>query len=239
MSKYKERFELRYHIKTPTLPGWHENVRRAVNHVWNEVFTDLVKKLELHSDDVTQCDDMIHCTTDWGWILVRENKGGALFNVLADKSLPRKEFKAGNLALNIVRTIQEKVYAFPQRIRVYHGTGHKMRRIDDLVAVNVDTTLGGNRKTVVEYAIPLHYYTDMTLVRNSENVILDLENETVTELRKSAGKKERITLKTMTEKLWDAVNGVKKAYFTGELTEGGQAQLQLYRQIPHRVVEHT
>jgi hypothetical protein len=166
----------------------------------------------------------LHYECDLGFVLVESVPDyGKRLTVARDTTQPDSEYAAGRLALALLEAIERKFFTEPYATMVkYCGTGW-VRAISDLVEVSVDARMGRERRTVAKYAIPLHY-ANRTLIPESEEKILALENEVVASLRCPG---HRATVRTRVAKRWDAHRGILAGFFPTE-EKAEYARTRLY-----------
>lgn len=220
----------RYRISTPALLGLLPRVLRRLEKSYDNAICHLMRKeLEIGIDAISKKDKKWMYATDWGTVQLSEDHNvGKEFVVLADKALQRSEFKAGHLALAILRTIQKTMWS-PAFIELEYVLNNRPRKIAELFEVNVDARLGSEHAVLLEDALPLRY-TNRLKISESDRAITALEQEAMAALREKAGNKHGpVTIETKIANVWHESYGVLPGFWRGRRKAPGQPSTRLYR----------
>lgn len=220
----------RYLIRTADLPGLLPRVLNRLGRSYDRALRYLmVKGLELTPKDIAQKDTRWVYKTDYGTVQLSEDAYlSKTFVVFADQTLPRSEFKAGHLAVALLRTIQKTLWT-PQSVQLEYIRNNKGREISELVAVDIDARLGNERVVLLEDAVPLHYENNRK-IRESDDLISTLEKEAVAALRKKTrNKRSPVIVETKVANVWHAAHGALPGFFKSRRKAPGQLSTRLYR----------
>ena len=172
--------------------------------------------------------------TDIGLVSVTNyNNNYPQISVLEKMGCEWSPFSAGRLLASLIDAIRKK--GFPTDIDTWyvHENGRlNVKRIRDLVAVNVRGQRGKTFECMNNYAIPLHYLNGKP-IQESVTRISAVENAVISKLRR-LGDGDEITIETATTRIWDLKRGTTEVYCDMERPFAGA---ELYRKESFKISE--